>query len=704
MCKNKRHTTIAREQKYPRWENQVELRVAILQSKSMKRASFILAFCLLITGQQLAARQDAGNWHRKSLSFPEQFNDTTTIKKIIREGTALFSHDTAEAEALLSRALQSSLEMRFSKGVILASLNLAAYQMLHERYDQSLDIQNRLLVYLQQTDKTMPAAFPLTYAYMTTAYMKKKDYYRSVYFAYKTLEEAAAIPNPDTTLLHNVLVTYINLSKLLGYMYNQEKSLYYLGKAETLAREKNMIGFLPAILNNKAANAFYRKDYPEAVTLYTKLLDHCMETNDSSMMCIALFGIGDSYSSMGQPDKGIAYLERGVEIKNRLSPSAFKYEYDYHPLKNHYNLLGKTYFQLNDYNRAERALLKGLELAETTGDTLSNEYLILYQLYSQKGAYKKASEFLFRNFQVYTTRLNEKNKELLARAETKYQSSEKDRILAQKQLVLVKQTNELQQKDLWLGGAIAAALIMGVLSAAIYLHSRHKRNINRLNAIVAGEEQERIRIARELHDGIMVQFSAVKMQLSALINRHRDLTDIEHFDSTIRQLDDATRELRRTAHNLMPDILQEEGLMEAVSFFCSNLRQHTSLDIHCQLYGSLPQLREDFSLSVYRIVQELVNNIIKHARATRAVVQLSYQEHLLMVTVEDNGIGFPKGITSENDTGIGLKNVRNRVSSLLGIMDIQQINPTGTMVYIEFDTRHFVRKNKHAHADQSSNN
>jgi signal transduction histidine kinase len=239
------------------------------------------------------------------------------------------------------------------------------------------------------------------------------------------------------------------------------------------------------------------------------------------------------------------------------------------------------------------------------------------------------------------------------------------------------------------------AILTSVILVVSYRNSKHRQRLQHahisnlekgkeivtLQHIIAGEEQERSRLARELHDGIMVLFSAIKMKLRQLPRSHSSLSNDEEFTSLNEELEQAIRELRRTAHNLMPDMLLDGGLTEAVFYFCRSLQQNSPLHINFQQYGVLPRLREDAELSIYRIVQELVQNIIRHSRANKALVQFNYRNEILGVTVEDNGRGFDHRKT--NHTGIGLKSIETRLKALSGTMDIRS-NEAGTTIYMEF--------------------
>jgi two-component system NarL family sensor kinase len=141
----------------------------------------------------------------------------------------------------------------------------------------------------------------------------------------------------------------------------------------------------------------------------------------------------------------------------------------------------------------------------------------------------------------------------------------------------------------------------------------------------------------------------------------------------------------------LPDILLEEGLAEAVYYFCKNLKQNTGLEIDFQLYGQIPRLTPDFELSVYRIIQELVHNIIKHAKARLALVQITCQDRHLSITVEDDGVGIPSALLNERK-GFGLRTVRARVKTLMGHLDVRSEEGKGTIVYLEFDIQNSLNQ------------
>ncbi len=214
---------------------------------------------------------------------------------------------------------------------------------------------------------------------------------------------------------------------------------------------------------------------------------------------------------------------------------------------------------------------------------------------------------------------------------------------------------------------------------------QREHEIKVLTAMMEGEEKERTRLARELHDGVGGILSATKMHLSVLRQEQSRPESSSKFDHTVSMLESASQEIRSISHNLWPDILQHYELDAALARFCKSV-SNAALQVDFYNLGDPPRLKSSYKLIIYRMVQELVNNIIKHAEASNALVQLSHHDHLLSVTVEDNGAGF----VQKEITGIGLLKLQARVRNINGQMNIETSPGSGTTVYLEFDATTFM--------------
>jgi two-component system NarL family sensor kinase len=168
-------------------------------------------------------------------------------------------------------------------------------------------------------------------------------------------------------------------------------------------------------------------------------------------------------------------------------------------------------------------------------------------------------------------------------------------------------------------------------------------------------------------------------------NRLPEVRVLDVYREASHMLDNTVNDIRRTAHNLMPELLLKHGLSEATRIFCDQVQDNEGLSISYQHYGFIDGPDKRFELSVYRIVQELVHNVIKHAQASFALVQLSQHNDILDVTIEDNGRGLQahEGATK----GMGLESIRQRVRELQGKININSSAGSGTTVYIEFNLK-----------------
>jgi len=194
-------------------------------------------------------------------------------------------------------------------------------------------------------------------------------------------------------------------------------------------------------------------------------------------------------------------------------------------------------------------------------------------------------------------------------------------------------------------------------------------------ALLDGETQERMRVARDLHDGLGSLLAAVKLNLDQAA-KSPEKTDSERFDKAIKMLDDSIGEMRRIAHHLMPDALFRFGLKTALTDFCNSISI-----TEFNYFGDERRLTHKLEVAVYRIAHELISNSLKHSGASHILVQIVQETDRLALTVEDNGCGFdPETVTKSS---MGLTNIRTRVAAVGGMLDIKTAEGKGTEVNVE---------------------
>ena len=201
-------------------------------------------------------------------------------------------------------------------------------------------------------------------------------------------------------------------------------------------------------------------------------------------------------------------------------------------------------------------------------------------------------------------------------------------------------------------------------------------------------EVERSRVAKDLHDGLGGMLSGVKMTLSTIPgNVILSDTNAKVFTSAIHQLDKSITEMRRVAHSMMPEALIRFGLIEAVQDLFDGINDSKVMKTKLMTVGTVIPLSQSTSLTIYRIIQEVINNTIKHSKANNVLIQLAYQERNISVSIEDDGIGFDLK-APHFKYGAGIKNIQSRVNYLNGNVDLQSTPGIGTSVNIEIPIQH----------------
>jgi signal transduction histidine kinase len=229
----------------------------------------------------------------------------------------------------------------------------------------------------------------------------------------------------------------------------------------------------------------------------------------------------------------------------------------------------------------------------------------------------------------------------------------------------------------------AAALSEQALQKEQIKFLERQQQVVSLQSMVNGQETERTRIAKDLHDGLGGLFSTVKMYFSTLEHEQEQLKNNALFKKSYEMVDTAATEVRRIAHNMMPEVLLKLGLIQALNDLCGNITASRLLKVSLQVHGMEARLGPTTEIMLFRIVQELLNNIAKHAQATEAIVQFIREDKRLSITVEDNGKGFNASAT-EMGKQAGLESVKSRVDYLNGHISIESENNIGTTVMMDF--------------------
>jgi len=229
---------------------------------------------------------------------------------------------------------------------------------------------------------------------------------------------------------------------------------------------------------------------------------------------------------------------------------------------------------------------------------------------------------------------------------------------------------------------------IGVISSGIDITESRRRKVDLINALHKGQEQERKRISKELHDGLGQQLAAAKMLLGAF---ETDLGNLgkenqQLYCKALITLDGAIKEARNISHNLVPHLLEGKGLVPAIEQLCKNISQNEISQFEFRHWGMKARVNPHVEIGIFRVLQELISNIMKHAHASQVDIILKQHKNKIILEVEDNGVGFQGSFEEMQLNGIGLRNITSRVKGLRGKITLDSSEKQGTAVIIEIPT------------------
>lgn len=488
---------------------------------------------------------------------------------------------------------------------------------------------------------------------------------------------------------------FINLSSVFLQLGKNEMHEQYIRKAKAIATRYKHTREIA--ISNMALSSMFRKkaQYDSALYFIHSALRASEELNNPVMIAYSYLNQAHTQSEMGNFTEGEHSYKNFINLPNLPPFDHTRFLY----------FFGQFYVEHQKYQSAEHYLKTALEKARELDAkdlqmNILTELLITYERQNKyHPAYLAMKEFQGLADEIQNLEQQKKVEELTLKYET--QKKEKEIIAlraenAEQQLTLVKESTKAQARYWW---GITATLFLLALGIAFWLFIKNSAHRHRLieketalkeeklrqmkqeqknlalHAMLKGEEFERSRLAKELHDGVGILLSSLKLRLDPPSEK----AEKEH--NLHKLVDKASSSLRRITHNMMPETLMKFGLIAAVEDLCDEINYGKNLRVNLQHFEVKPHIFENTAIQVYRILQELLNNVIKHAQATEVLVQLLQRNNHLYITVEDDGIGIDQ--SAFDNPGHGLRNIKSRVNYLNGKLTWDAAKDRGTTVSIE---------------------
>jgi signal transduction histidine kinase len=465
---------------------------------------------------------------------------------------------------------------------------------------------------------------------------------------------------------------------LINYRYAYKYSV--MGKMNKgICMTLNNIGTIHSALDNDDSALYY----------YNLALGTAEKMNYESGLATTYANLGEAYGKRGDSEKALVYFQKALLIDIKKN--------DQYGMILSYINVGSAYKELKKYDQALESFMKAEELC-TDNDAkplLKDLYISMSESYKAQNNYTKAFEFLTKHNALKDSILNKEITSQMAEMQAKFDTERKDLEIAKQDAEIQSTRLEVERKNIitWaLTGAIILILLLSYLfynryklkQRAILDAEMLKQQELRSKAIIEAEEKERMRIARDLHDGIGQSLSAAKLNLSSLETKLK-LEETESqsaLKNAIDLVDESVKEVRAVSHSMMPNALLKQGLVAAVREFIHRLSAIDKLKIDLEITGLSERLEPSTETVLFRVLQEIVSNIVKHANANHITIQIIKDGAELTIMIEDNGVGFDTSKMNEFN-GIGLKNITSRIEFLNGTVNFDSNVGKGTTVVIE---------------------
>ncbi|WP_459212931.1 tetratricopeptide repeat-containing sensor histidine kinase [Aquimarina rhabdastrellae] len=488
------------------------------------------------------------------------------------------------------------------------------------------------------------------------------------------------------------------IATLNHFKHHQIDDSSYLAEYIAYAKNKNDAKILQKAYTRIAVTYLNNDNGKQAINNFDKAIQLAQQNLDTLGIAKLNFNKGTTYRTEFHKPK-IA-----LEIYRKTIPTFQKYNQN--TLVSYaYNNIARCYANLKEYQLALMYYGKAMDinLSKHVPKTKIIYYDNLRLLYDSLRDYKNAYIYS-QKIKKLEDSINEVSQiNAIAKYNTQYETEkkEKENILLQYEI----DTRRRQQRNLWIGALLT---LLGTISISLLLYKNTKRKqriaeqekqletnkvekilkeqeLTTIDAMLSGQEKERQRLANDLHDSLGSTLTTIKLYFDHL-KRNRSkpefINDDAFYVKTTTLIDEAYQKVRAIAHEKNSGVMAQQGLLPAIKNLAKKISSSNQLKITVQDYGFNQRLDNTLEISLFRIIQELITNIVKHAQATEATISLTHHDTSLNIIIEDNGIGF-NAVKLPQKEGMGLHSIEKRIEHLEGDFEIDSTPEKGTNILID---------------------
>lgn len=656
---------------------------------SFKSYSFLTAIYVLLAGCSILHAQPVSDSLLRNLAMIT--NDSAKGIALLEIGESIEQTNPEKSIDYYRQALALGQRIENNRVILSSYIDLGICNINLNKMDSAIHFLQNAIPFAKALQDTVREARVM--ANIGNAYLHKKDRVTAIDYYLK----AARIWETSADKKY-LAILYSNTSALLDEQQEHAKAAEYGNRAVVLAQQTGDEYSEVVALVNLSTTYSFLEQYEREYELLEKALPLAKKNADLDQIATVYHNMGDYFFKKSNYSSALEKYLQSLTYVNQMGNK-------YH-LAEISTVLAKTYHKLNRDDRALEYILQAEKLAEEVGvrSKLKEIYHTRAEIEQNTGNYKLANDFFLKSIMVSDSLFKTETSEKVAEVEARYQNEKKQKEIGQLEKDKQIQLLTIRQKSTLNFILIGSLVVLGIVVFLGYRNLRHRQHLAKqqdelkqqriselekdrqlvaVDSLLKGQEDERSRLAKDLHDGLGGLLSGVKFSLSNMKDNLIITPDnMAVFERSLDMLDTSIKELRRVAHNMMPEMLSKFGLDEALKEYCSMINATRLLTVKYQSLGMETRVEKSAEIIIYRIIQELLNNSMKHAGATEVMVQLIKADDRLSIMVEDDGKGFDTSLP-ENNKGAGITSIRSRVDYLKGQLEIHSEPGRGTLVNIE---------------------
>lgn len=650
----------------------------------------------------------------------EDSNKVFTLTDIADELTDI---DFRQSLSYSEQGMKLAEKINFRKGIAQAYATTANAYSQQSDYVHCLENNLKALEIRQQLGNEREIA--ASYDNIGNVYNDQGNFTKAIEYY-----EKSRIIDEKNNDQKSLAILYNNFGSAYANRGDLKKSVEFLFKALTLKDKLGNKKSAANTANNIAVVYKMQGNYTEALNFNLKALKYREELKDSMGLGFSYTNIGLVYRNLKEEhkaeenflqalkifrnlnyEKGIAAAtsDLGIIYKNRKeydkallfyteSLKLVEKQNDKGGIAIALGNIASVYGKKNKYAEAESNFILAEKAAKEAQsfEVLKDTYEMYSIFYEDKGDYKNALKYHLLFTRAIDSLRGHENASALADMKTRYETDlkekENDTLRSENQVKDLTISQKNTQRNIFIILFISVIIIGSLLYSRVRMKRKEElakemmiQQELRSKAVIDAEERERTRIARELHDGIGQQLSAAKLNVAGLqaVLKNKSGEENTLLQNAVELLDDSVKEVRSVSHSMMPNALVKSGLVSAMREFIHRISAGGNLKINLEIIGLTERLEQTTETVLFRALQEIVTNIIKHAEANEVSIQLIQHENELNVLIEDNGVGFDVQKTLRDANGIGLKNIQSRIEFLKGNVFFDSYPGKGTTITIE---------------------